>query len=117
MTDLFTRKVDGQDQEHWGVYRKGNAVQEAAARAIAPHTAKQHRQVLLALRSAPAGLTAEELVEATGIIRTSICARVRELELRGRVEKRGHTTARTGRTVNVYRAAKTPPEGVTDGKA
>ena len=51
----------------------------AAAERIAPHINEQHRRILAAVRSAPDGLTRDEIEDVTGLAGNSVRPRVAEL--------------------------------------
>jgi hypothetical protein len=60
----------------------------AAAEAIAPKVNALQRQILEVVRSAPYGLTRDEIEIMTGLPHTTSSARVRELFLKGLLETR-----------------------------
>jgi len=110
--DLFGIRINGAGQEQYIPARSGNEIQQAAYRSHREKADKQRQSVLASLRAHGRPMMAEELVDATGIMRTSMCGRLKELEHMELVEKHGTAKARTGKTVNQYRI-----KGTTDGNS
>lgn len=93
-------------------FRASSPPQVEGAEKVVPHAGKQARRILEVLKIA-GPLTAEEIVEETGIRRCAVCGRLREMECPGRalhfmrevqplVKKVGRKPARSGVHVYIY---------------
>ena len=83
-------------------HRKAKTAEKEAAKAVVPRSGTQRFTILEEVaRVGNFGRTQWELVKATGILRSSVCARVKELEEGGWV-RAGRATRRSGRLETVY---------------